>query len=212
MNQKESGIILSWTTQGILVLSGLIYTPIALRILGQNEYGLYQLTGSVVSYLGLLGFGFSSSYIRFYSRYKAVNHEDDREKLARLNGMFLTVFLCIAGICLLFGMILAANVTIFFGAGFSVTEYTRMRTLLILMVIGMALTFIDSTFSCQIAAQEKFFYLKLIDLFQVILNPFISAILLFLGFQSIGLAVVTTPFLQFLCIGQQVPKHRRSSL
>ncbi len=57
MNQKESGIILSWTTQGILVLSGLIYTPIALRILGQNEYGLYQLTGSVVSYLGLLGFG-----------------------------------------------------------------------------------------------------------------------------------------------------------
>lgn len=191
MNQKKSGIILSWTTQGILVLSGLIYTPISLRILGQSEYGLYQLTGSVVSYLGLLGFGFSSSYIRFYSRYKTVNYDDDREKLARLNGMFFTIFLCIAAICLLFGMILVANLSTFFGSEFTISEYARMRALLIMMVIGMALTFIDSTFSCQIAAHEKFFYLKLLDLIQVILNPFISAILLFLGFQSIGLAVVT---------------------
>ncbi len=68
VNQKKVGVILSYISQAIQILSGLIYTPIMLRLLGQSEYGLYQLVYSVVSYLSLLSFGFTASYMRFYSR------------------------------------------------------------------------------------------------------------------------------------------------
>ena len=68
INQLKAGVILSYTTQLIQILTGLIYTPVMLRLLGQSEYGLYQLVQSVVSYLGLLSFGFSAGYMRFYSR------------------------------------------------------------------------------------------------------------------------------------------------
>lgn len=71
VNQKKAGVILSYTSQAIQILSGLIYTPIMLRLLGQSEYGLYQLVYSVVSYLSLLSFGFTASYMRFYSRAEA---------------------------------------------------------------------------------------------------------------------------------------------
>ena len=77
INQKKAGVILSYISEGIKVISGLVYTPIMLRLLGQSEYGLYQLVYSVVSYLSLLSFGFTASYIRFYSRAKAKNEEDE---------------------------------------------------------------------------------------------------------------------------------------
>ena len=66
VNQKKVGVILSYISQAIQILSGLIYTPIMLRLLGQSEYGLYQLVYWVVSYLSLLSFGFTASYMRFY--------------------------------------------------------------------------------------------------------------------------------------------------
>ena len=89
INQKKAGVILSYVGQFAKILISIIYTPIMLRLLGQSEYGLYQLVYSVVSYLSLLSLGFSSSYMRFYSRYKAQKDEDG---VARLNGMFLLIF------------------------------------------------------------------------------------------------------------------------
>ena len=71
MNQNKAGVIISYIGMAVNMLSGLIYTPIMLRLLGQSEYGLYQLVYSVVSYLSLLSLGFGSSYMRFYSREKA---------------------------------------------------------------------------------------------------------------------------------------------
>ena len=49
MNQKKIGVVISYLGQLVNILTGLIYTPIMLRLLGQSEYGLYQLVSSVVS-------------------------------------------------------------------------------------------------------------------------------------------------------------------
>lgn len=89
INQRKAGVILSYAGEIVKILVNLVYTPIMLRLLGQSEYGLYQLVYSVVSYLSLLSLGFGSSYLRFYSRYKAQNDEDG---VAKLNGMFILIF------------------------------------------------------------------------------------------------------------------------
>ncbi|MBQ5563430.1 MAG: oligosaccharide flippase family protein, partial [Clostridia bacterium] len=107
IDQKKSGIVLSYISQGILILSGVIYTPVMLRLLGQSEYGLYQLVFSTVSYMSLLSFGFSASYIRFYSRAKAKN--DDNE-ISRINGMFLLIFVVLSIICCFCGAVMISNI------------------------------------------------------------------------------------------------------
>ena len=61
VNQIKAGAILSYLTQLVHILSALIYTPIMLRLLGQTEYGLYQLAASVISYLSILTLGFDVS-------------------------------------------------------------------------------------------------------------------------------------------------------
>ena len=91
MSQKKAGIIISYVGQFIHIITGVIYTPVMLRLLGQSEYGLYQLVYSVVSYLSLLSLGFGASYMRFYSREKAKKNDDG---IAKINGMFMLIFLC----------------------------------------------------------------------------------------------------------------------
>jgi len=45
---------------------------------------------SVFAFLGVLNFGFGTAYTRHFFRYKV---QDDREKIATLNGMYLKIFL-----------------------------------------------------------------------------------------------------------------------
>ena len=71
--EKKLGVILQYSQMGLNILISFIYTPVMLRILGQSEYGIYNLSNSIISYLSLLSLGFGASYIRFYSRYKKDN-------------------------------------------------------------------------------------------------------------------------------------------
>ena len=106
INQRKAGVILSYAGEIVKILVSLVYTPIMLRLLGQSEYGLYQLVYSVVSYLSLLSLGFGSSYLRFYSRYKAQKDEDG---VAKLNGMFMLIFCSISVMCILCGSVMIGN-------------------------------------------------------------------------------------------------------
>ena len=148
-NQLKIGVILSYVTMAIQNIIAIVYTPVMLRLLGQSEYGLYQLVYSVVSYLGLLSFGFGSAYIRFYSRLKIKN---DTDGISNLNGMFITVFSVIAVITLLAGSILVGNVENLFSQSLTIQEVQTARILMILMVINLAVSFPSSVFASYVTA------------------------------------------------------------
>lgn len=188
-NQLKIGVILSYITMFAQNIIGILYTPIMLRLLGKSEYGLYQLVYSVVSYLGLLSFGFGSAYVRFYSRYKV---KDDEDGIARLNGMFITIFLIIALISILAGSVLVVNVELIFKQGLTPSEINTARILMILMVFNLAVTFPSSVFDSYVTAHECYFFQRVVSLLQTVLNPFLTLPLLLMGYKSISLVVVTT--------------------
>ena len=188
-NQRKAGVVLSYAGQAVQILTGLLYTPIMIRILGQSEYGLYQLVYSIVSYLSLLSLGFNASYMRFYSREKIA---DNKEGISRLNGMFMIIFLAMSVICLVCGFTMVANIRAIFGTGFTNAEYQKARILMTLMVFNLALTFPNSVFTCIVTSQEKFIFQKLLILLQALLNPFLALPLLLLGYGSVGMVTVST--------------------
>ncbi len=187
-NQRKTGIALSYLCQMVQILTGLLYTPIMIRMLGQREYGIYQLSYSIISYLGLLNFGFNASYLRFYSREKA-NADDDA--VYKLNGMFMTVFLVLSAIVVICGSIIISDIRVVLGTGYSESDYLRMTILMIIMLLTMALSFPGSVFSCIIISQERFVFNKALLLIQSILNPFVTLPLLMLGYGSIAMASVS---------------------
>ena len=189
INQRKAGVILSYAGEIVKILVNLVYTPIMLRLLGQSEYGLYQLVYLVVSYLSLLSLGFGSSYLRFYSRYKAQNDEDG---VAKLNGMFILIFCSISVICILCGTVMVRNIRTIFGTGLTESEYATAKVLMELLIINLALTFPNSVFNCSITAHEKFLFQKLLILLQNLFSPFLTLPLLIMGYGSIGMVSVTT--------------------
>ena len=196
--QIKWGVILTYIAQGVSILSGLIYTPIMLRLLGQSEYGLYQIATSLISYLGLLSFGFSSGYLRLYFQFR-VKQEDDR--IANLNGMYLILFsiISIAALVLGFAMILGRRSL--FGTGLSPYELEKLKPLMVLMLINLIITFLSSVFECYLSAYNQFVFQRSLQVLKGILNPFLTLPLLLLGYGSVAMCVVSTGlvFLNFLC-------------
>lgn len=201
INQRKAGVILSYAGEIVKILVNLVYTPIMLRLLGQSEYGLYQLVYSVVSYLSLLSLGFGSSYLRFYSRYKAQNDEDG---VAKLNGMFILIFFSISVICILCGTVMVGNIRTIFGTGLTESEYATAKILMELLIINLALTFPNSVFNCSITAHEKFLFQKLLILLQNLFSPFLTLPLLIMGYGSIGMVSVTTLLTFVLLISNMI--------
>ena len=189
INQLKVGAVLSYVSMGLGYIISIIYTPIMLRLLGQSQYGLYNLVSSVVSYLGLLSFGFGSAYMRYYSRYKVDN---DEKNIAKLNGMFLIIFSVISFIAVLSGTGLVFNIEIILGNKLTVNELSTARILMGVMVFNIALSFPASIFNSYITANEEYVFQKLLQMIKTLLNPMIMLPILLMGYKSIGMVVVTT--------------------
>lgn len=189
INQLKAGVILSYLQVGLNAIISLVYTPIMLRLLGQSEYGIYTLASSMISYLGLLNFGLSSSYVRYFSKYKSNN---DKKGLAQLNGVFLTVYIVIALIAFTCGLIISFNVDVLFSQKLTANELHTTMYLMIILSFNLMMTFITTVFTAYISANEQFVFHKLLNMGKTVLSPLITIPILLMGYRSIGLAVVTT--------------------
>ena len=185
--QISVGIVLSFFSQVITIIVGLAYTPVMIRILGQNEYGLYQLVLSVVNYLNLMNLGFNGAYIRYYTLAK--RKRDDNE-VANINGMFMRIFLIIATLCLVVGMVLFFNIGIL-GEKISSDDYVIAKRLLVIMVINLAISFPNSLYVAYMSANERFVYQKVLGIIINIAIPIINIPLLLSGMGSVGVVSVT---------------------
>ena len=187
-NQLKGGVILSYVSLVASNAVSIVYTPIMLRLLGQSEYGLYNLVSSFVAYLGLLSFGFDNTYLRYYTQY---SQKESKEKVASLNGMFLSVFSVIGILAFIIGSILCVFSDSVFGNKLTVQELHTAKILMFLLVINIAITFPSNVFKIFINANEKFIFAKTVNLIKTVVNPFVVLPLLFYGYKSIALVVVT---------------------
>lgn len=187
--ERKLGVILQYSQMGLSILINLIYTPIMLRILGQSQYGIYNLSNSIISYLNLLSLGFGASYIRFYSRYKK---DENTQGIKKLNGLFIVVFLIMGAVALICGLLMSANVSLFFNETYSAEDMRIASILMVFMSINLALSFPNSVFTAYVTAQEKFVFQKILNIVKTVISPLLTLPLLLLGYGSIGMVVITT--------------------
>ena len=88
-SQIKIGSVLSYLQMFLSIVIELAYTPIMMRLLGKSEFGLYNTASSTIAMLSVLNLGFSAGYIRYYAKYK---HNNDEISIAKLNGLFLSIF------------------------------------------------------------------------------------------------------------------------
>lgn len=187
-NQRKTGLVLSYLQIAISSFGTLLYTPVMLRLLGQNEYGLFGTVNSFIGLLGLLNLGFSSSYIKFYSFYK---NNDEHEKINSFNSLFFIVFAVIAALAVLIGGFFSFNLSFVFDKGLTADEYSKARIMMILLTMSTASSFLVTVFNCYLSANQKFIFTRGMGIISTLLNFVLSLTVLKLGCGAIGLVVIT---------------------
>ncbi len=186
--QIKAGAILSYCQVFLSALTGLLYTPVMLRLMGQQEYGLYGTVNSTIALLGLLDLGFTSSYIRFYSKYKTSNQP---EKINSFNSLFFTVFFVISVIATFIGFFISANPALIFDEGLTDEELSKASVMMALLTISTVLGFLNTVFSCFISANQKFIFSKSINMISTIISVGLNIVVLYFGYGAVGLITIS---------------------
>lgn len=188
MNQRKAGTLLSYLHILVANTISIVYTPYMLQMMGQSEYGLTGTASSFISYLSILSFGIGGAYIRFNTRYRAAN---DREGEKQLNGMFLTVFACLAMLVMVGGLICVALAGQLVEDTFTAAELFKLRVILILLTINMMITFVFNVVMMALQSYEKYLALRIVALVTSIATPIINVVALKLGGRAIAITAIS---------------------
>ncbi|WP_099205204.1 lipopolysaccharide biosynthesis protein [Scatolibacter rhodanostii] len=188
-SQRKVGVVLSYITLLFQLVLGFVYVPLFIHFLGEDEYGLYQLIGSFTAYLSIMDFGLSATIIRYYSKYKAENNRENMENVLSLSTMIysvITVLIIIAGVILyhIFDPVLSGDM--------SQEMIVRARQILIVVIFNMAITIPTKIFNAVIISYEKFIFLRLITLIQIVTQPVFLILVLSHMPTAMGIVAVQT--------------------
>lgn len=191
VNQLKAGAALNYVILGLNAITGLLYTPYMLRMLGQSEYGIYSLAASVIAYLSILDFGFGNAVIRYTAKFRA---EGKVEEQYELFGMFTKLYCLIGLLVMLAGIALYFSLGSMFGDTLTATELSRTKIIVLLMVFNLAFSFPLSIYGAIITAYENFVFLRTVQIVRILLNLAVMIALLSLGYKAIAMVVVNTVF------------------
>ena len=186
--QIRLGMILSYVNLAIGNLIPFFYTPIMLELLGTSEYGLYKIASSTTSYLSLMAFGIGSAVSRFIIKART---QEGKEAEERMFGLFNLLFQAIALLTLIVGGLITWKLDLVYGASLTAAELSRMRVLVGLMVINTAVGFSATSYNAVVSSHERFLFIHGINVISTIGTPVLNLVILFMGYRSVGMAVVS---------------------
>lgn len=185
-NELKIGSALSILTIIVGSLIQIFYTPLYMKYLGTTDFGINSLVQSLMGYIGMLNLGLGNAMLRYTVRYRA---EGKIEEEKSLNGMFLSIFSILMLFSIIIGIYIYSNIANFFSAKFTLEELSKTKSVFLLMMLNVAISFPVGVFSTNIASREKFLYQRGLGLIKTIITPIFGAMLMLNGYGLIAVTV-----------------------
>lgn len=173
-SKRKHGIIISYIYTIAQVVVNLIYVPLLLSCIGQEEYGLYQLVGSIMSYVVSINSILSAGVGRFYSKYRAegnVRQMENTLAIARRLYWILSA-VAFAVVCALIPIMMSV-----YANSFSKEQLIECSIMLITLGINVTVTFNNTVNIAAINAHESFVFLKGTQLLTLVAQPVLIVVL-----------------------------------
>ena len=187
VKQIKLGAILSYISIAVNIITGLVYIPWMVGVIGQSQYGLYTLANSVIT-LFLVDFGLSSATGRYLSKYHA---EGDRDGAERFLGAIYKLYLLIDAVILTILLLIFLLLDRIF-VNLTAAELEQLRVVYAVAALFNVINFPFVTFNGILTAYEKFVPLKLADLLYRLGNVGFTVLALMLGCGLYALVIVHT--------------------
>lgn len=189
MGERKIGVLLSYLNIVLQTVIGFVYVPILLKYMGQSEYGLYQLMGSLIAYFSVMDFGLTSATIRGYIEYKT---NKDFKRIENFLAMTQRIYMIICVIALLIGIVIYSYLDKIFGSSLKVDELISAKYIFILLLLNIIITFLGMIYRSVITANEKFLFMKGIETVQLIIQPFAVIAVMQISPTALAMVIVMT--------------------
>lgn len=176
MSKIRNGAIIAYITIVLEIVLGLFYTPWMLSVIGQDNYALYSLGMSLMSFL-LLDFGLSNAVTRFMSNYLAAG---DQDKVNNLLGLVFKLYFLIDALIVLALVIIWFNLGSIY-AGLSNEQLSLFKIVFLILGLFSIVSFPCIPIKGIMRSYENFVELKLCELFNKILSTASIIVLLYIG-------------------------------
>lgn len=189
MSERKIGVFLSYLNIVLQTLIGFIYVPILLKYMGQSEYGLYQLMGSLIAYFSVMDFGLTSATIRGYIEYRT---NKEYKRIENFLAMTQRLYMVICVVALLMGIIVYNYLDVIFNNSLKIDELIAAKYIFILLLINIVITFLGMIYRSVITANEKFLFMKGIETLQLIIQPFAVIAVMQISPTALAMVMVMT--------------------
>ena len=186
-------------TRLIGILIPLIYFPLMLRLLGQEDYGLHSMADSVIEFLLLLTFCTGGAFATLLTKHR---EEGDAEGMRRIFGLYIKTHAVIGLVILVAGLYISFHLGVF-RRSLNEEELEMLKKICLLMTVDAAVFLPFAAWKSVIAAHADSGFLELIALAVAVLTPCAGLAVLALGWASIGLVSVSIGInliVSFLCV------------
>ena len=157
--------------------------------LGKSEYGLFNIIGSFVGYLGIMDLGMSDSVVRYVARYRAWKDKEGEEKFL---AFIFMLYLGISVVVVTVGLIILAKLPVIFGRSLTAVELSEARIMFIVLLINVTATILLNSISATIVAYERFVLLRTLEIASSIISTVVIIIFLMMGYKAVAVVVITT--------------------
>lgn len=186
-NRIRQGILLSYLSMGFSVVISLLYTPFLIKCLGQQQYGLYNIADSVIGYLSLFKFGLGTAVVRYSSKLRTENRENE---IRSVYGLFITIYSVLAVAVLIVGGLVILYAEKIFNISTGAEGYLQLRLILAIMIVNLVVSFPASVYQSIITSYERFAFLKGVSIAVTVVTPAVMIPLLMVGHKAVMLTAV----------------------
>ena len=192
MLNKEMKIaaILSYITMGLAVVIALVTTPLIVKALGQNEYGVYALFGSLIATLTMFDLGLNNTVVRYVSRYQA---EKKHTEQARFLGLVALVYIIISLFVMFSGYVVYQNLSQLFPA-LKADELDLAKQIFVILIASLTISLPGGMFTAIANAYERFLLVRAVNLVKLVFRTLILLTVLNLYGDALSIVIMDTIF------------------
>lgn len=198
---RRIGVIISYAYTVVQIVVQLIYVPILLSCIGQSEYGIYQLIGSVMAYIVSINSVLAAGVGRYYCMYMA---QGDARKMENTLAIAKRMYLVMSAVTMVAMGVLAFAFRYAYAASFTRPQLNECCVMLLILGVNCIVTMNNSIYISILTANERFLFLKGTQLLSLALQPVIVVLLTRVCPYAVAICVVVLGLNVLCAIAQRI--------
>lgn len=189
MNEIKKAAIYSYLAMLASIITTILYTPILVKYLGTEEFGVYSLVGSFAAYLSILDLGLGNAVVKFIATNQV---KGKQSKESSLIGTFIILFLCMSLLAFILGMTIYYLSEKLFSGNLDENSVKDIKKMILILTFSIVISLPLSIFGSVVQAYEKLILFKVMNLIRITSLPILGIMLVIFDFKSVALIIMSS--------------------